>query len=477
MGKKKSSIHIDFSNAGSANGVTGSCYYFEMENTKFLLECGLVQSNNILSDYRANNQKFNFKVKDIDYVFLMDRHADHSLRTPLLYKRGCQATIIVPKGATRIFKDMLLDCAKINQKDADYLSRCYGRTIEPLYTEEDVHKTMAHVIEYNINERIQLNDELAFNFLRSGHVITAASIELWLKSNNNVKKIYYSSDLGNDAVSKYYVEPKQKCEKANIAIVETTYSDSSRHSITVKDRKKDIEKIEQVIRQTCNIQKGKVLIPCFALDRSVEMLTTIYDIFKDDESFNIPILLDSPLMLKHIKSYFNILTGDKLLKLEEVMKWKNIVQIEEWTETQNWAESSRPCVIISSSGYLQAGRSLVYLPYILKDCNSHIMFCGYCSEGSLAWQIKTGDKRKYIKVGEQYVSNKCSITSLNSFSSHIQYKEMLDYYSSIDYENILLVHGNMSSKLTFAEELRRELSKKNRTSKVTVVNSGMKISI
>ena len=45
-------------------------------------------------------------------------------------------------------------------------------------------------------------------------------------------------------------------------------------------RKKDIEKLETVIQQFCIENKRRILIPCFALDRTPEMYMVLREILE-----------------------------------------------------------------------------------------------------------------------------------------------------------------------------------------------------
>ena len=477
MNKKKNFININFGNAAASEHVTGSCYHLKTKNMNILLECGLAQSNNMLKDYRTNNEKFNFKVKDLDYLIICHAHADHSMRAPLLYKRGCKAKVLVPKGNARILKDMYEDSAYIAEKDAETLSKQLGRKIEPLYTLSDVSNLMSFVEEYSFNDIHEITEEFKIKFTNSGHIVASAQCEMWIKSNNQIKKILYTSDLGNPLIPKYYVEDFEPVEKANLVIGETTYGDRSREIATLTKRQKDLIKIKEIIINTCINNHNRVLIPVFALDRAPEFLTTLYDIFSKDSNFNIPIVLDSPLMLKHFKSYFNILSEERKKKLEEVFKWKNIVQIGEWKESKHWAENGKSCIILASSGMLTAGRVLNYLPQVISDHYSHILFCGYMTENSLGWKIKNGKDEKTIKIDGKMYRNRCHITSLSSFSSHMQYPQLLNYYSNINADKIALVHGEMKTKIAFAQDLQKSIANKSKTTKVIIINSGTTINL
>jgi metallo-beta-lactamase family protein len=90
MAKKKikSGIKVKFCGTNSME-VTGSCTHISVADKQLLLECGLYQScGSILSNYRVNSRKFDFKAKEIDYVFVCHSHIDHCGLLPLLYKRG-----------------------------------------------------------------------------------------------------------------------------------------------------------------------------------------------------------------------------------------------------------------------------------------------------------------------------------------------------------------------------------------------------
>ena len=98
----KDKIQIQFVGE-SANGVTGSCVWVKTPHVEFLIECGLYQgSGKTLDEYKINNAPFQFKPKNISYVFAAHNHGDHILRIPLLYKRGMNAPTIMPSGSTPI---------------------------------------------------------------------------------------------------------------------------------------------------------------------------------------------------------------------------------------------------------------------------------------------------------------------------------------------------------------------------------------
>lgn len=457
----KNKLRIDFSNGEAAQHVTGSCIY--LPDLEILLECGFSQSNNLERDFRDNGAKFNFSCKKLKYIFIGHTHLDHVGRLPLLYKRGCNAPIIVSKGTLPLLKNMLEDSAKINERDADLLSKQKGRSYEPIYNIDDVNNAIAHVVEYEQNIIWELTDELSFRFTPSGHIKFGAQIELFFHINNCKKKLVYTSDLGNYLLPKNFSDPFVPIEKCDVLIGECTYADGTRPAATKKIRKTDLEKIESLIWKYCIDNKSKILIPCFALDRTPELYMTLRSIMKKN-GWDVPILIDSPLSVKQFKIY-----ADEHPELWEEVNSSRTRLCSEWNESVAYQKMEGPMIILSSSGMLTAGRVLSHLPYILPNPNNCILFCGYSTEGTLAWDIKH-TKHKTLKLAGKRIANRANIIILNSFSSHMQHDQLLDYYSSIQCNKIYLVHGQQPEKIKFAEELRNEIARKNHTTQVVCVN-------
>jgi metallo-beta-lactamase family protein len=410
------------------------------------LECGSFQScGSTLENYKINNKHFDFKPKDIDYVFLMHNHIDHIGLAPKLYKSGCVARIIAPSNTKDIAEILLRDSAHIMDTDALELSNKFKRDYSPIYTDSDVDRCLKYYTEYPIGETIQLDEYIKFKFLPSGHILNSAQLELWITEGNVTKKIGYTSDLGNVHINKYYTNKFKPIKKCDVLIGETTYAREERIA-NQKMRNKDLEKLEAVIRQTCVEDRARVLIPVFANDRCQNMLTYIYDIFGENAEFDIPILVDSPMATRVCKAYSELLDGEDVEKWNKVLTWKNVHFVEDSIESREWRDSNRPVVVLASSGMMVRGRSTGWAHSMLPHTDDRIVFCGFAAQDSLASIIKEG-KQKTITISGHRVKNKCQVTDLHSFSSHMQRDSLLKVYGATECEKIVLVHGEMNGKI------------------------------
>lgn len=475
MAKSKDKIKVSFVGP-SADGVTGSCIWIKTPDRQVLLECGLYQScGSTLETYKVNNKHFEFKPKDIDYLFVCHNHVDHIGLAPRLYAKGCRAPMIMPNGSKKIAEILLRDSANIMKTDAEELSDKFKREYAPLFTDVDVDVCLKHYAEHEIGAMIQLDEFIKFRFIPSGHILNSAQIELWVTCGNLTKKIVYTSDLGNVHIKKHYTNEFKAVSKCDVLIGESTYARENRIANT-KMREKDLEKLESAIRQTCIEDGARVLIPTFANDRTQNMLTYLYDIFGHDEDFNVPVLIDSPMAKRCCDAYSSVLDAADAEKWSEVLRWENVHFVESSTESREWRDKDGPVVVLSSSGMLTKGRSVGWVYSILPRAKDRIIFCGYSAEGSIGAIIKEG-AQKTITVSGVRRANKCQVTNLLSFSSHMQRDSLLNYYGSVECEKVVLVHGEMQGKIDFAKDLQDEISKNNNTSRVIVAQKGYELSV
>jgi metallo-beta-lactamase family protein len=472
MGSKKKSEDIKVSFVGeNAHDVTNSMILVEFKNHKILLECGLYQSNSTLKDMQINSRAFKFRPSEITHIFFTHNNIDHIGLTPALYKEknNCNADIIIPKNTGGIMKLLLEDSCHIINRTSEILSK-QGKNIKPFYEKCDTDKCLNHITEYETNTIHKIDDILSFRFTPSGHLFGANQVELFITINNIKKVLLYTGDIGNLIVGKkHFVEEFKPVEYADMAIVESTYA-MKINNVNSKTRLKDLEKLKTIVCDIIDRKKGRILIPSFSFARTQEILSDLYTIFKDDNSFNLPIYLDSPLAIKITEEYLNQLEGDEKSYLNEILYWDKLNIINSSDESKMNVSSNESSILISASGMCSAGRVMHYLPYILQDENSCIVTIGYSPDDSILGKIKS-KKYKTIFIGKDEVKNKCNIVELKSYSSHIQHNEMLEYYSSINgLKQICLVHGEFSNKVQFAELLEERLSQKCSSAKVYAIS-------
>lgn len=466
---------------GNSTGITGSCTKIEFFGRIILFELGMVQdSSTILGNYKENCAILNrIKPKKVDMVILGHNHCDHIGLVPMLFARGNNnVKIITPKDTTCILKEMWMDTAYINERDVEALNRKSDKLYTPLYTQTEVDMALKNVVEIEIGNIVSIDDNVAIRYTPAGHILRSCQTELYINGGSHTRKIYFSSDLGNRMIEgkKVFIEKFTPITSSNISFVESTYG-RRKGSMTKKDIELDRQKMKTVIEQFCIENKHRVLIPTFSLDRMPFILWELYQLFGKDESFTVPILVDSPLSNRLLDCYSSILDGEEKQKFQGMMSWKNIRRIIDPEDSKAAITDNGAKIICASSGMLVAGRSVKWVQSILPNENDCILFVGFAGQDTLAGRIKHGSDQKTININGKPYKNKCQLIDLHSYSSHIQRDDMINYYKSINCEKIYLVHGDEKARIELKEDLEKALADCCKSTRVIIVNKGMKISL
>lgn len=480
MGKKKKEVTIEII-GGNAEGVTGSCTRIDFYGRTILFELGMVQDNStILGNYKDNCAILNkIKPKKIEMVIFGHNHCDHIGLVPMLFARGnTDVKIITPKDTTCILREMWSDTAFINERDAEALNRKGDKCYTPLYTQAEVEMALKNVIEIEIGSIIDIDENVAIRYTPAGHILRSCQTELYINGGSHTRKILFTSDLSNIMIEdrKVFVEKFQPVTSANIVIGESTYG-KRKGSMKKKDIELDKQKMKTVIEQFCIENKHRVLIPTFSLDRMPFIIWELYQLFGKDESFTVPVLIDSPLANRLLDCYSSILDGEVKNKFDEMMSWKNIRRIITPEDSKAAISDKGSKIICASSGMLCAGRSVKWIQSILPNENDCCLFVGYAGIDTLAGKIKHGTGQKTININGKPYKNKCCLVGLHSYSSHMQHDDLVKYYKSINCEKIYLVHGDEQARIELKEDLEKALGDCCKSTRVVIVNKGTKISL
>ena len=470
---KKDKVKIEIIGK-SGDGVTGSMYYITYNDKQILLEAGLYQTSgdDILKQYKVNHRNYKVPFQELDAVIISHQHQDHFGIIPYLFARGYRGNVYIPKGNKLLARIMWEDSLKIFESDCVKLEKRYNMNATPLYAQEDIEIALEHLVELPFGEDIVLFDDLTLHYYHASHIVNAAQVRLSFKIGETTKVLGFTGDIGSD-IDKEYLLPYEPMPYCDIVLGECTYGGSHK-THKQKDRLKDIEKIKCVVDQCCQHDTQKVVFGSFSLNRLQDILTTLYKIYGEDETFATPVIIDAPLGWKITNIWDKLIEKDNDL-WKKVISWKNIVWVDTYEESQQWQKLQTSQVVITTSNFLKAGRVVSWLKSVLPNENARVCLCGYAGdEDSVAYQIQ--HSKKWVTIDGERVRNKANVMQLTSFSSHACRSELLDRYTTMPYNKIYLVHGEKSGKEEFARLLRESLSNANRSAKVHIPAMGDSIS-
>lgn len=385
---------------------------------------------------------------------------------------GFKGKILASNQTIEIAKDLIKDSVHIHMKNIEYL-KSLGRKVLPLYTEPQMHQMFNHMEAIPVGERIKLNDNLTIELHHNNHVVGATSISLYIrKTNNSVKHILYSSDMGNSLTQdlKPFLKNNELPNKCNLFITEATYNTPER-TFSKKDAIDERKELARNIKQWISEDK-RILFATFSFARSQEILEFLWSQFRDEDWFKeIPIVCDGLLMNNINATYHRVLDEEDSEKFREIMSMPNIKINKNYDSTIVALSKRTPGIYLASSGFMTAGRILTYLPQFLGSKKDIVVLTGYCgSEDSVGGRI-LNPEQKTITIEKQVVRKNATIKQLKTWSSHIGYWELLRIFEMMRCEKILVHHCD-DGKDSFCERAKQYLRSKGITTPVVPVNKG-----
>lgn len=476
---KKNKGKIEITSLGTSTiDVTGSCWMIEYDKSNgergcILLENGISQGGTVVEDYNANKRMADCIPYDIaEFILYSHVHQDHLGLSPAAISRGFNGKVIMTKEQKVIGEKLLLDGAFIHDRNIKDLQKL-GRKAEALYTESDVYLFLNKVEIIEKYKWIKLNDEVEIRYVNNSHVLGAVQIEIKIrKPSNQVVKILYTGDLGSKLNLDFqpFLVENEIVETADIMICESTYGSSSRSfnkQQCIDERKDLINTIKETIDK-----KANCLIPSFSFSRSQTLMCMMYEEFKNEKDLRCDFIIDSRLTNEINSAYREILEGEERKYWNEVMSWEKFKYIDSYKDTIEIAgkNNGNSKVIISSSGFMEAGHVREWAKRILENEDNVICFVGYSGKGTLSDKI-INQKDKNISFDGVTCIRRCKIKQYNTFSSHIQQKEIIDYFKQISIgQMILLHHGNMDAREELKEEAIKQLGEVGKSVKIVVID-------
>lgn len=445
---------------GAAREVTGSKHIITLdEGTKILLDCGMFQGKGIETD--EMNRNLGFDPKEIDYLILSHAHIDHAGLIPYIVKLGFEGMIIATHGTRDLCAIMLADSARIQEHDSHTHNKRRLNEglppIEPLYSIKDAERSLSFFVSISYNNKFKINKNVSLVFTETGHILGSAATNLTITEGDQVKRICYTSDIGRQ--KNLILRSPQSLPQADYLITESTYGDR------LHDYHDDAQKkLLEVVVNTCQKKRGKLIIPSFSVGRTQEIVYALHLLFDKGWLPKVKIFVDSPLsinatnILRMHPESFNDDMLERMEKDPDPFGFNTLIYVRTEEDSKKLNNHEEPCIIISASGMMEAGRVKHHLANSISNPKNSVLVVGYCAPTTLGAKIRRGDKEVSIFGIKHAV--KADVTVLDSYSAHGDYNENIFYLSSLDkkkLKKVFLVHGEYETQQHYKTTLEKEL--------------------
>lgn len=448
---------------GAAGEVTGSKHLITTEQGKrILLDCGMFQGKGQETD--QDNRQLGFDPREIDYVLLTHAHIDHSGLIPYLYKLGFRGEVWCTPATRDLCALLLRDTAFIQAQDVRWYNKKMDRQhkphIEPLYDIAQAEQVMTCFRTLEYGRRTLLYDhkgrEVAYLTLsNSGHMLGSAVVSLDIVENGEMKRIAYTGDIGRTE-SRILSSP-QAFPACDYLICESTYGNRLHEDADASE-----QQLLGIVESTCEYKKGKLLIPSFSVGRTQEIVYTLNEMYNDHRLPRVPIYVDSPLsvnateIFRRYADQLNERVRDTMKYDDDPFGFNTLHYISDLRESKALNTSKEPCVIISASGMLEAGRIKHHVSNHIGDPSTTILIVGYCTPTSLGARIQDPNRR-WISIFGYDHPIRAEISKIEGFSGHGDWREMIAYLTKTQapdtIRRVFVVHGDEAAATAYCEHL------------------------
>jgi metallo-beta-lactamase family protein len=444
---------ITLTSHGAAGTVTGSKHLLEItrtdgRNTRLLLDCGMFQGEAITeAKGKDPNRHFGFEPGDIDVLVLSHAHIDHSGLLPRLVAEGFSGPIWSTPATHALCSIMLEDSARIQEYDYTYdvkRAKKRGRPLPaegPLYTVNDVQPALALFQLADYGEQVEIAPGMTLKFSDAGHILGSAVVHLVIDDGTDVTKLTFTGDVGR-YVERIIPEPAP-FPQSDVIICESTYGD--RDHAPIRDAEDELLKH---VTEVCVDRKGKLIIPAFSIGKTQDILYTLNKLSNEGRLPRIPVYVDSPLaigateIVERFTKLFSQAVREELRIDPDLFSFPGVSFVREADQSKQLNDRKEPCIIVSASGMMEAGRVRHHLRNNLPDPANGVLAVGFCAPGTLGARLLSGAREVHI-FGEPVPVN-ASIARMDFYSAHGDRHELIRFLSCQDpskVKHLFLVHG------------------------------------
>lgn len=444
---------------GAVGEVTGSKFLLTTKKgQKILLDCGMYQGKGLETD--AMNRDLGFDPAEIDFLLLSHAHIDHSGLIPYLTKNGFKGTIFCTPATRDLCSIMLPDAGKIQESDTYTFNKKRKEQnlppVDPIYTEKDAFLSMNFFVSIPYGKDFRFCDEVSLMFTDAGHILGGSAVNLTVREGDEVKRICYTGDVGR--YNKRILKDPQAFPQADYLITESTYGNRTHDPL----ENAEIELL-RIVKETCVVNRGKLIIPSFAIGRAQEMIYALDRLHNMQLLPEINVFVDSPLAISATDIFrlhtecFNDEMLENLKKDPDPFGFDKLHYVRTIDASKHLNTHEKPCIIISASGMMEAGRIKHHIANNIENSRTTILAVGYCSPSTLGAKILRGDKSVSI-FGRRY-KVRAQIKTLFSYSGHADYNELTKYLQCQDFSKIkqtFLIHGENESRAFLKSHLESQ---------------------
>jgi len=398
------------------------------------------------------NSTFPFKPKDVKAVILSHAHIDHSGNLPNLVRRGFTGPIYCTDATKDIASLLLLDSAKIQQYDFEYLNKKRAQKgllpKEPLYTMADAEQTLKQFEAVEYTNTFEPVSGVKVTLQDAGHILGSSMVII----EANGTRILFSGDLGRKNMP--IIKDPVNVNDVDYMILESTYGGRTHQSFA---------NMENELKGLIEKGKGKgskIIIPAFAVERTQLLVTMLKNLYDEGALRDVPVYIDSPLasnvtdVFRRHPECFDAETF-KIFTESDPFNFPSLHYVADAEESKALNDKTGPMIIMSASGMCEGGRVTHHLIHSIENEQNMIILTGFQARGTLGRKIL--ERAPTISIFNDEFKVRAKTYFMGGLSAHADGEDLIHYVRTARdsrLKKVYLVHGEIEESQALQQKIK-----------------------
>ncbi|MBI4361473.1 beta-CASP ribonuclease aCPSF1 [Candidatus Micrarchaeota archaeon] len=429
---------------GGFKEVGRTCMLLQTPKSNVLVDCGMNTDTSDATRAYPYLNAMNLALEQLDAVILSHAHLDHSGFLPYLYAYGYDGPVYCTPPTRDLSILLQQDCLKV--MNAEGKGCPYG--------EKDIKKQLNHMIVRDYGEVTDVTPEVRFTFHNAGHILGSAQVHLHI--GEGLHNLVFTADIKYGRTS--LLDPAEtRFPRIETLLIESTYG--GKNDLLPRYDECE-ERIAQTVREV-TANRGKVLIPVFAVGRAQELMVSLENRLQQE---NIPVFIDG--MSKEASAIHTVYPEYLRRNVQRRILQNNspfdnpMFKHATSKERKAIVESEEPCVILAPSGMLSGGSSVEYLKMMAHDPKNALLFVGYQGAMTLGRRIQSGEREVPILNERQKLDAlkvNMQVHTIDGYSGHSDRSQLLAFLRNLRPrpQRVFTMHGDEAKTDEFARTVNR----------------------
>ncbi|HLD00749.1 MAG TPA: beta-CASP ribonuclease aCPSF1 [Candidatus Nanoarchaeia archaeon] len=444
--REKKHEWIRLSCLGASRQVGRTCFLLQTPESRIMIDCGIDPSVDNSESYPYLDAP-EFNIHEVDAVVVTHSHLDHSGLIPYLFKYGYNGPIYCTLPTRDVMSLLQLDMIKIQRSEGK----------EPIYTSEEVRKTVLHTICLEYDEVADITPDVRLTLYNAGHILGSSIVHLNI--GNGLHNFAYTGDLKYARTN--VLEPgNTQFPRLETLMIESTYGGKDNN---MAEQEADDYMIK-IIKDTFE-RGGKILMPVLGSGRAQEVMIIVERLMREKKIPDAPVYIDGMLWdITAIHTAYPEFLGRNLR--QQIFHDENnpfmspiFKKIGSSKERKQIMLEEGSCLILATSGMLSGGPSVEYLKGLAEGKKHSLVFSCYQPPGSLGKRIRDGEKEIMMDA----MSGKPQLLRVNlevhkvEITNHSDRRQLMNYIKRCNPQpkKVIVVHGESSRCIDFASSIHK----------------------